>query len=234
MKLKIALIVMIITQISCISVKDFDPYIKGLSQSKELDEGTIIKGLKEALSLGTEKAVDLLSRNNGYLKNAAVYIPLPEELKDIDKALRNIGLGKEMDRFIEDMNHAAEEGARKAVEIFVKAITEMTLNDARNILQGHHRAATEYFEGKTRGQLYGLFFPVIKKTLDNLGVTKLYKYLLDTYNAIPFVKKKSYAIDQYATDKALDGLFYMLGEEEKKIRLDPAARVTDLLRKVFG
>lgn len=219
---------------SCISVKDLNPYIKNISGTEELDEETIIKGLKEALKIGTQKAVDLLSKNNGYLKNPAVFIPLPEELKDIDKTLRKIGLGNEMDNFVEDMNHAAEEASKKAIDIFVNAITDMSLADARKILQGHERAATDYFEGKTRNNLYSLFFPVIKNTLDKLGVTKLYKFLLDSYNAIPLVKKKNYDIDKYATNLALDGLFYMLGEEEKKIRLDPAARVTDLLRKVFG
>lgn len=202
--------------------------------SKQLDEKTIIAGLKEALQVGTENAVKYLSKNNGYFKNADVFIPLPDDLKDVDKALRAIGFGKKMDEFIEDMNHAAEKAAEKAADIFINAIKQMTLSDARNILFGDDTEATQYFEGKTRNELYSLFFPVIKNTLDKLGVTKLYKTLLDAYNKIPLLKKKNYDIDKYATNLALDGLFYMLGEEEKKIRKDPAARVTELLRTVFG
>jgi enolase len=132
------------------------------------------------------------------------------------------------------MNHAAETAAAGAVDIFVDAVKKMTLSDAVNILHGPDNAATAYFEKNTRTRLYGVFFPVIKNAMDKVGVTKLYKFLIDKYNTIPFIQKKTYDLDRYITDRGLDGLFYMLASEEKKIRKDPAARVTELLRKVFG
>jgi hypothetical protein len=141
---------------------------------------------------------------------------------------------KDVNKFVEDMNHAAEKAAEGAVDIFVDGIREMTLTDARKILEGPDNAATEYFENKTRGKLYDVFYPVVKKAMDNLGLTKLFKFLLDTYNGIPGVKKTNFELNDYITNKGLNGLFHMLAEEEKKIRIDPVARVTDLLKEVFG
>jgi hypothetical protein len=213
------------------NVRDLVP---GGSKEKKLDEKTIIAGLKEALEIGTKKAVEIVSQKNGYFKNKEIFIPLPDDLEKVAKKLRSIGLKKDVDRFIEDMNHAAEKAAEGAVKIFIDAIKEMTLKDARKILEGADNAATKYFEDKTRNKLFDVFFPVVKKAMDKLGVTKLYKFLIDSYNAIPGVKKAKYDLDSYITNRALDGLFFMLAREEKKIRKDPAARVTDLLKKVFG
>ncbi|MBN1700131.1 MAG: DUF4197 domain-containing protein [Spirochaetales bacterium] len=221
---------------SCVGIPDKvgDLIPGGASKEKKLDEKTIIAGLKEALEIGTKKAVEIVSKKNGYFKNKEIFIPLPKDLNDVAKKLRSIGFKKDVDKFIEDMNHAAEKAAEGAVDIFVDAIKKMTMKDARKILEGADDEATRYFEDKTRKKLYDVFFPVVKKAMDKLGVTKLYKFLIDTYNGIPGVKKVKYDLDAYITNRALDGLFLMLSKEEKKIRKDPAARVTELLKKVFG
>lgn len=228
----LGVIVSIGFMLSCVGVKSI-PGIS-LSKPKELDEKTIIAGLREALEIGTRNAVKVVSKKNGYLSNRKIAIPLPDELEEVADKLRSIGLRKDVDRFIEDMNHAAEKAAEGAADIFIDAIRKMTLDDARRILKGPDDAATSYFEKHTRKRLYDMFFPVIRDAMNRLGVTKLYKFLLDSYNKLPLVRKKTYDLDRYITNKGLDGLFTMLSEEEKKIRKDPAARVTELLRKVFG
>ena len=199
-----------------------------------LDESTVIAGLKEALRIGTQNAVDLVGRTNGYFHNARIALPLPQELKNVGDTLRRIGLGGKVDEFVRTMNRAAEEAAPKAVNIFVDAITKMTLQDAMGILRGADNAATAYFERKTRSALHSVFLPVVRQVLDQVGVTSLYQTLIRTYNAIPGMRRVTFDLNVYVTDKALDGLFLMLADEEKKIRKDPAARVTDLLRRVFG
>jgi hypothetical protein len=226
------LIVFLLIGSGCISVQGLPGIIK--PKTNELDEKTIVAGLKEALEIGTQNAVRVVSQKNGYLANGKIRIPLPDDLNDFAEKLRKIGFGKDVDRFIDDMNHAAEKAATGAADIFVDAVKRMTLQDAINILHGADDAATHFFETQTRKKLYDMFFPVIKDSMDSIGVTKLYKKLLDAYNAIPFIRKKSYDLDKYITNKGLDGLFYMLSEEEKKIRHNPAARVTELLRRVFG
>ena len=205
------------------------------SKEKKLDEKTIIAGLKEALEVGTKKSVEKVSAKDGYFKNPEIKIPMPQDLKKVESGLRKAGLGNKVDEFVESMNRAAEKAAPQAKEIFIKAVKGMTVKDARNILYGgEDDAATRYFERETRTDLYGLFFPVVKDSMDKVGATKLYKYLIDKYNSLPLVEKKSYNLDKYVTNKALDGLFIMVAKEESKIRKDPAARITELLRKVFG
>ena len=215
---------------SCISA---DQLFSGGGE-KSLDENTIIAGLKEALEIGTKNAVNIVSIEDGFYKSVDVFIPLPEKLKEVASKLRSFGLGDKVDEFIKKMNRAAEKAAVEAVTIFIDAIKKMTLADARNILAGADDAATRFFEKHTRPELYNIFFPVIKNVMDNIGVTQLYKFLINTYNEIPFVNKVTYELDEYITNKALDGLFFMLAKEEKKIRKDPVARITELLRKVFG
>ena len=206
-----------------------------LPKQKKLDEKTIIAGLKEALEVGTKKSVEKVSAIDGYYKNPEIKIPMPQDLKKVESGLRKAGLGNKVDDFVESMNRAAEKAAPQAKEIFIKALKGMTVKDARNILYGgEDDAATRYFERETRTDLYGLFFPVVKDSMDKVGATKLYKYLIDKYNSLPLVEKKSYNLDKYVTNKALDGLFIMVAKEEKKIRKDPAARITELLKKVFG
>ncbi|HDP81183.1 MAG TPA: DUF4197 domain-containing protein, partial [Spirochaetes bacterium] len=208
--------------------------VTGKSDGK-LDSQTIVEGLKDALAVGTRKAVDKVSQANGYYKNPRIKIPLPAEFERIAKALRKVGLGKEVDKFELKMNQAAEKAAPRAVAIFLDAVKKMTISDARRILySGGDTEATIYFEKHTRPALFKAFFPVVKDALDQVGATKLYKKLLAKYNSLPLVEKKEYNIDTYVTNKALDGLFVMVGDEEKQIRRNPAARTTQLLKKVFG
>ncbi|MBN2443265.1 MAG: DUF4197 domain-containing protein [Spirochaetales bacterium] len=223
-----------LTSVQCISVPGNVADLIPGKEPKGLDEKTIIAGLKEALEIGTGNAVKIVSQSNGYLKNSDIKIILPEELEDMADVLKKIGMKKDVDKFVNDMNHAAEKAAEGAADIFVDAIKKMTLSDARKILEGEDDAATRYFEDKTREKLYDVFFPVVKNAMDKVGITKLFKFLLDTYNGIPGVKKTRFDLNLYITNKGLDGLFFMLAKEEKKIRIDPVARVTDLLKEVFG
>lgn len=214
----------------CVAIEKYIP----AAGEEELDQETIIAGLKEALEIGTKNAVGLVSKEDGYYKNPEITIPLPEDLEEVADTVRKVGLKKEVDEFIETMNRGAEEAAKEAIDIFVKAISKMTIQDALNILNGPDDAATKYFEKNTRKQLYDAFRPVITKVLDSVGVTALFKLTMDTYNSIPLTKKVEFDLDDYVTNKALDGLFIMIAKEEKQIRIDPVARVTELLRKVFG
>lgn len=198
------------------------------------DEDTVVAGLKEALRVGTGNAVDAVSRRGGYMDNLAIRIPVPEKLEKADRLLRRIGMGDRVDDFVLSMNRAAEKAAPAAVDIFVGAVKEMTITDAFGILKGGDTAATDYFRNRTTDRLYGLFRPVITDTMGQTGVVKSYKRLVDRYTSIPFVKEEPVDLEDYVTDQALAGLFHMVGEEERKIRKDPAARVTELLRRVFG
>ena len=204
------------------------------SSLSSLDDRTIISGLKEALSLGTAKAVKLVSVENGYLRNEAIKILLPEKIQMMSEVLRKAGFDKEVDAFILSMNRAAEKAAPKAKPILTKAIKEMNFQDARNILNGGNTAATEYFQGKTSTKLSSAFQPVISASMNKTGVTKSYKALKNKYLSIlPLSTTESIDLDHYVTTKALDGLFYTLGQEEAKIRTNPKARTTEILKKVF-
>jgi len=164
-----------------------------------------------------------------------VKILLPENVRRVGDALRMAGYQKEVDAFVLSMNRAAEKAAPKAADIFAGAIREMSIGDAQKILGGGNTAATEYFRSKTSAQLFEAFKPDISQSMNEVGVTKAYKAMTDRYTSIvPFAKTDALDLDKYVTDKALDGLFYMVGQEETKIRTNPAARTTELLRKVFA
>ena len=210
--------------------------MKGLggAQKGGPDEGTTASGLKEALSIGTEKAVSNVSRVDGYFGNQAIKILMPENIQKVGNVLRKIGYQRQVDEFVLSMNRAAEKAAPKAASFFVDAIKEMTFEDARKILGGGDTAATEFFKQKTHDKLYGAFKPVVSSSMDEVGCTRSYKEMMGKYESVPFMDKQSLDLDHYVTNKALDGLFYMVGQEEKKIRTDPAARATDLLKTVFG
>jgi len=199
------------------------------------DSGTVASGLKEALSVGTKNAVGLLSGKDGYFANEAVKILLPENVRRVGDALRMAGYQKEVDAFVLSMNRAAEKAAPRAADIFAGAIREMSITDAQKILGGGNTAATEYFKSKTAAQLFDAFKPDISKSMSEVGVTRAYKAMTDRYTSmVPFAKMESLDLDRYVTNKSLDGLFYMVGQEETKIRTNPAARTTELLRKVFA
>lgn len=213
-----------------------DQLLKGLGigQPSGLSEAKIGSGLKEALKVGTENTVQLTGRVDGYFMNQAIKIVMPEKLQTLEKGLRLVGYGPQADEFILSMNRAAEQAAPHAKKIFWDAIGEMTFDDARKILNGDDTAATEYFRIKTTDKLAEAFRPMVDQAMNEVGVTRQYKSLVAQYQAIPFVKSEALDIDQYVVTKALDGLFYVLGEEERKIRTNPAARVTDLLKEVFA
>ncbi len=212
----------------------FKDVMKSFGVEQGLTEKEIVDGLKQALEIGTNAAVTLVSKKNGYLKHPRIKIPLPENVQKAESFLRNIGFGNKVDEFELSMNRAAERAAPRAKSIFWDAIKKMTFSDARKILDGRDDAATLYFQKKTSTQLQEAFKPIVNQAMSEIGVTQAYKSVDRKIRALPFTKSLSFDLDEYVTDKALDGLFLMLAEEEKKIRQDPAARVTDLLKKVFA
>lgn len=194
----------------------------------------VAAGLKEALEIGTGNAVSSTGKPDGFFKNAAIKILMPDKLRKLDKGLRAVGLGSQLDAFVLSMNRAAERAAPSAKSIFKDALTKMTFSDAKRILRGGDTAATEYFRDKTSELLTASFLPIVSSSLGEVGATKNYKDLVGRYSALPLVSAPSLDLDQYVTGKSLEGLFHMLGEEERKIRKDPAARVTKLLKDVFS
>ncbi|NTS41044.1 DUF4197 domain-containing protein [Flavisolibacter sp. BT320] len=198
-----------------------------------LTNDEIINGLKEALSVGAGNSTAKLSGLNGFFADAAVKILLPEEAKKVEQKLRAIGLGKQVDNAILSMNRAAEDAAKSATPIFVNAIKGITIQDGIGILKGGDFAATNYLKGKTLAQLTEAFRPIIEQSLQKVDATKHWNTLFTTYNKFS-AEKVNPDLSAYVTDKAMTGIFYQVGQEEQKIRKDPMARTTDLLKKVFN
>lgn len=195
----------------------------------------IVSALKQALEIGTQNASGALSATNGFFGNALVKIMLPEEAKHIETALRKFGMDKLVDETILTMNRAAEDAAGKAVPIFVNAISSMSIQDGMQILTGGEGAATQFLKNKTTQQLTVAFEPVIRQALGKFNVTSHWNQLFTTYNSLPLVEKKvNPDLIGYVTEKTLDGLFLTIAQEENKIRENPGARTTELLKKVFG
>jgi len=207
--------------------------LKGLGQQGGLTDSKASAGLKEALQVATEKAVSLTGRPNGYFGDAAIKILMPEKLKTMQQGLRAVGYGPQIDEFVLSMNRAAEQAAPAAKQIFTEAITSMTFDDAKKIVSGSNTAATDYFKAKTTDKLTAAFKPVIDKSMGEVGVTRQYQALVGKFDSIPFAKTQAFDLDKYVTGKALDGLFHVVGEQEKLIRTNPAARTTALLQEVF-
>jgi hypothetical protein len=207
---------------------------KALSGEESITEADIIQGLKEALTIGAANAIEKVSTINGYYKNPKIKIPLPERVQKVEKLLRGAGYGAQVDSFELSMNRAAEKAAPKAKTLFWDAIKGMTFSDAKRILKGRDNEATLYFKDKTFSRLHEIFKPIVHNAMHQVGVTRTYQNLDAKARNIPFAERLSFDLDQYVTGRALDGLFLMLAEEEAKIRRDPAARVTDLLKRVFG
>lgn len=193
----------------------------------------IVSGLKQALTIGTENGTNQLSQVNGFFENAAVKILMPPEAEKVTNTLRSVGLGSLVDKAVLSMNRAAEDAAKSASPIFVNAIKQMTITDALGILRGGDFAATNYFKEKTTASLTDAFKPVIDKALANVDATKYWSDVFTAYNRFAS-KPINTDLSAYVTQKAIDGIFYEVGIEEQKIRKDPAARVTELLKKVFG
>ncbi len=194
----------------------------------------IISGLKEALEVGTENTINLTGNVDGYLKNEAIKILLPEKLQQMDKMLRMVGFGPQIDEFVVSMNRSAEQAAPLAKPIFTEAVTDMTFEDGHKILNGGDTAATDYFKEKTKAKLTEAFKPKITEAMDQVGVAAQYKSLVGEYSSLPFVNAEQFDLDNYVVGKSLEGLFHTLAQEEQKIRNNPAARVTDLLKEVFA
>jgi hypothetical protein len=204
------------------------------SKSKGLTEKDAADGIKEALVNGTGESVKSVSALNGYWGNPEIKIPFPSEAKEMESKLRAVGMGKKVDEFNESMNRAAEKAANEAKPIFIAAIKNMTIRDAINIVKGTDNAATLYLKNNTSTELIEKFQPIIKTSLDDVNATRYWGDLITTYNKIPLVKKMNPNLPEYVTQKAIDGLFVMIAKEELKIRKDPMARTSDLLKKVFG
>ena len=204
------------------------------SDNKGLTEKDAADGIKEALVNGTGQSVKLVSVVDGYWGNPEIKIPFPPEAKEMESKLRAIGMGKKVDEFNESMNRAAEKVANEAKPIFVAAIKGMTVRDAVNIVKGTDNAATLYLKNTTSPELISKFQPIIKTSLDDVNATRYWSDLITAYNKIPLVKKMNPNLTLYVTQKAIDGLFIMIAKEELKIRKDPMARTSELLKKVFG
>ena len=206
------------------------------SAATQLDSDTLVAGLKEALAVGSRRAVDTIGQTDGYFNNPQIRIPLPDKLEQASGLLRRFGLGSQVDQFELSMNRAAEQAAPQATEIIIDAIKEMSIEDAQQVLNGPDNAATEYFRQKTSGRLTELFRPTVKQSMDQVGVTRYYGELTEEAAQVPMVGEMTQGLnlEDYVTQGALDGLFTMLAAEEKQIRENPAARTTELLKQVFN
>ena len=214
---------------------DITRFFRGSSESSSLTNADIIAGLKEALEVGTTNTVDLTGKVDGYFGNAAIKILLPSQLQTVEQGLRLLGQGQKVDELVLAMNRAAEKAAPAAKDIFWSAITDMTFENARKILSGGDTAATDYFREKTSAALTAAFRPVVAESMKDVGVVQQYNQLLGAYQSLPMASAlPSFDLESFVVAKALDGLFVVLAEQERKIRTDPAAQVTSLLKKVFS
>ncbi|RYU93075.1 DUF4197 domain-containing protein [Emticicia agri] len=234
----LSLIISILGLQSCAGQKiNLGKVLDGISKSTQgggLSNDEVISGLKQALQVGINKGADSASKLNGYFLNPIIKIPFPPEVQKVETALRKVGLGGEVDKFVMALNRGAEEAAKEAKPIFINAILSMNFSDAWAILRGEKNAATMYLKRTTSEQLIAAFSPVVEKALQKTQATRYYTDLANSYNRLPFVQKVNPDLKLYATQKAIDGLFILVENEEAKIRENPWARTTDLLKKVFG
>jgi Protein of unknown function (DUF4197) len=206
----------------------------GTSGGGSLTQSEIAAGLREALEIGAKNATGLVSKPNGFFGNALIKVLMPPEAKKVENTLRQLGMGRYVDDAILSMNRAAEDASIKALTIFVNAIKGMSIQDGLAILKGGNNAATNYLKNKTTTALTTSFKPVIRESLDKVNATKYWSIVFTTYNELPTTFKKiNPDLPSYVTERALAGVFHYIEDEEAKIRLNPAARVTDLLKKVF-
>ena len=207
--------------------------VLGKGSTGAVSNADIINGLKQALTIGTDNSAKKLNKADGFFANAAIKILMPDEAKKAEKTLRQFGMGSLVDKAVLSMNRAAEDAAGGITNIFLDAIKGMTLTDGLSILRGGDFAATDYLKKNTTLQLTEKMRPVIEKSLAKTDATKYWKDVFTAYNT--FSKQTvNTDISAYVTEKSMAGIFYSIGEEEQKIRKDPAAQVTDLLKKVFA
>jgi len=219
---------------SLFSCAEMQQVMDQLPQGTGLTQAEIGNGLKEALNNGISKQVTKLTTTDGFFKNEAVKILLPDELKIVDTKLRQIGLSSLADEGLKVLNRAAEDAVKEATPIFVDAVKQMTFNDAKNILMGNNTAATTYLQNTTSNALYAKFNPVIKNSFTKVGADQVWNNIITKYNSIPLVTKVNPDLTDYTTNKAMDGVFKMIAVEEGNIRTNLNARSSDLLKKVFA
>ena len=211
--------------------KELDKYT---GKKKPLTNDEVIRGLREALNVGTKNSAASTSKVDGFYKNPLILIPFPAEAEKVKTTVVNLGMQKQVDQFVLTLNRAAEEASKEAAPVFLEAIKGMSISDGFKILKGENNAATKYLQDKTTPQLTDKFTPIIKRAIDKVEVTKYWNPLITTYNKVPGVQKQNPNLEKYVTQKAMEGLFKLIAGEEKKIRTDPLAQITDLLKKVFG
>lgn len=213
---------------------EVNKFIQGATTGN-LSETEVSNGLKEALQKGIATGVATASKEDGFLGNDLIRIGLPDEVASVETTLRKIGLGSEVDRVITTINRGAEEAAKEAKPIFVNAIKQLTIQDAWNILKGEDDAATQFLQRTTSDQLVALFKPHVQASLNEVGATRYYGDLVNSYNTFPTTKKKlDPDLNAYVTQKAIDGLFKLIAQEEKAIRENPLERTSSLLQRVFA
>ena len=228
---KILILILFFNLTACAELQQV---INQLPQGGSLSNADIASGLRQALDFGIDKQVSKLTAKDGFFKNELVKILLPDELKKVDKTLRDIGLSKLADEGLKILNRAAEDAVKEATPIFVSAVKDITFADAKNILLGSNDAATQYLSGKTQTALYDKFHPVIKSSFGKVGADKIWENLITRYNTIPFTKDVNPDLTSYVTGEALKGVYTMIAVEEKDIRTKLSSRTTDLLKKVFA
>jgi len=206
----------------------------GIPSASSLTSDQASGGLKQALSQGISTSITSTGHPGGYFDNPAIKIPMPPKLQRVEQAMRGAGMGPKVDALVKSMNAAAEQAAPAAREILMKALESMSIEDAKGIVTGGHTAGTDYFKRTTSAQIEEAFRPIVEKAMAATGVTEQFNELMSKAPAIPFMKTPTIDINQYVLDKSVDGLFVVMGEEETKIRTDPGAQVTPLLKKVFG
>ncbi len=232
---KLALFILIIPMASCAELAQIGTELLEAATTPTVTNDQAALGLKEALSIGLTKGADIVSVRDGYFKNASIKIPFPEKAIKVKNTLESIPGGNLLvDNVVEKLNRAAEDAARGAKPIFLSAIKQMTIQDAMGILMGDDRAATSYLERTTSNELYNAFNPVIKNSLSKVKALNAWEEVITRYNQIPLVQQVNPSLDDYVTEKAMDGLFHMVAKEEVAIRKDPLKRTTDLLKKVFA
>lgn len=205
----------------------------GMGGAGALDDGTIADGLREALKVGSERAVGNVSKIDGFLGNKLIRIALPKDIEKMTSTLRKVGFGAQVDELETSMNRAAEKASSETVSIFWEAVQGLSIDDARKVLQGGKNSATNLLRERTSAQLSGRIKPIVTQKMDEVGASRLYGNLADQYNALPLGQKPAMRIEDYVSDKTLGGLFTMLAKEEESIRANPAARTSELLQRVF-
>lgn len=203
-------------------------------KSKPLTNDEVVRGLKEALSVGTNKSASAASCLDGFYKNPLITIPFPPEAVKVKNTAEDLGMKPQVDKFVMTLNRAAEEASKEAAPIFLNAIKGMSVGDGFAILKGNDDAATKFLNDKTNADLKLKFKPIVQEAIKKVEVTKHWNPIITKYNKVPGVQKMNPDLDEYVTLRAMDGLFKLIAQEELKIRKDPAARVSDLLKKVFG